>query len=314
MSNVFVCRRGGNGASRTFKPRGDSKDYRREWAVRSASLVKGNGAWKRGPCEACKHRLGKEDDKHKFNYNSSTGGFCCLRCGFKGRLTEKELDSLGFAVEGVNAEPPKVVIPKPEGFTPLYEEPGWSAPQFALAHAYLERRGVSPEMMLEAGIGACTTGRYRGRVVVPIRSRLDPENWQGFSARAFYTGTNIPYLYPEGMDREHLLYNEDALYEETDEPAIIVEGVFDAIYCWPNGVAVLGTPSESQIQKLSQANRPLAVVLDGDAWEQGWSLAARLRFEGCTAGSVHLPPKLDPDEVPLLELLTMARDCVYAPL
>ena len=62
-------------------------------------------------------------------------------------------------------------------------------------------------------------------------------------------------------------------------------------------VACLGKPNEAHLALLQEARRPVVVVLDGDAWEEGEALSLRLRFEGLRAGFVRLPPKTDPDEV-----------------
>jgi len=78
---------------------------------------------------------------------------------------------------------------------------------------------------------------------------------------------------------------------------MVVEGVFDALALYPNAVAVLGKASEAQMEALQESKRPVVIVLDGDAWQEGWAMAARLKFKGQRAGSVRLPPKLDPDEV-----------------
>jgi DNA primase len=108
------------------------------------------------------------------------------------------------------------------------------------------------------------------------------------------------------------MFNHATLLKETDTPAIIVEGVFDAIAFWPDAVAVLGKPTPAQVYALASARRPIAVVLDGDAWEEGEMLALKLRFEGQRAGSVHLPPRVDPDEVDRDWLRAEARSSLGA--
>lgn len=291
--------------------------YSRAWAIESALRVKGSGTWRRGPCSACVYRVSKDDGKHKFNYNTRTGGFCCLRCGFKGKLRAYELEELGFALarqeESASTNDGPTILPPPEGYTPLYAEPGWSGVTFNQAHDYLARRGVSAPVMLDARIGACVEGKYRGRIIVPIIAPTSL-NWYGFSSRAYYPNPRIPYLYPSGMDREEILYNHAALFVETDEPAIIVEGVFDALSVWPHGVAVLGTLSEPQYEALRASMRPVVLVPDGDAWEAGWALCMRLRFDGVRAGFIKLPPGVDPDEVPSAELYEQAQESINSPL
>jgi DNA primase len=132
-------------------------------------------------------------------------------------------------------------------------------------------------------------------VVVPI---LSPDGeWLGHVGRSWQKDAELPYLYGKGLQRRETLYNAAALNVQTDKPVMVVEGVLDALALWPDAVAVLGKPSEPQIWALADAARPVAVVLDGDAWSEGEALAMTLRLEGQRAGSVRLPPKTDPDEV-----------------
>ena len=77
---------------------------------------------------------------------------------------------------------------------------------------------------------------------------------------------------------------------------------------------VVDVADDVQVEALKLAKRPVAIMLDGDAWEESWILAARLRFEGCRAGFVKLPPRTDPDEVPLDWARNEARRCINAPL
>jgi hypothetical protein len=95
-----------------------------------------------------------------------------------------------------------------------------------------------------------------------------------------------------------MLYNHKALHLEADGPAMVVEGVFDALPYWPNAAAMLGKPSIWQVQAMSCSSRPVVVVMDGDAHEEGWALAQVLRFNGIDAKALRLPPKTDPNDDP----------------
>ena len=149
-----------------------------------------------------------------------------------------------------------------------------------------------------ARIGATLSGSFFGRVVVPIFGS-DGETWLGWVGRAWVKKAQVPYLYPKGMPRGLVMYRQHVLLEETDEPALCVEGVMDALCAatWPAGTAFLGHESPAQVQALIAAKRPVVQVPDGDAWEAGWALTMRLRLEGQRAGCVRLPPRTDPDEV-----------------
>jgi DNA primase len=111
------------------------------------------------------------------------------------------------------------------------------------------------------------------------------------------------------MARGEIVYNVRAAWLG-EAPLFIVEGAFDALALWPDGLALLGKPSPPQIELLVECSRPVVVVLDGDAWEEGWALAQRIRFRGKRAGSIRLPPCTDPDEVPRQWLDEEAERCL----
>jgi DNA primase len=258
--------------------------------------------WVRCYCPICPLRLGKVDRKRSLGIKPESNCYHCFRCSAHGWL--------GDVPEGIRRMAPQVDPAKqaearrpPEGFAELSRNA--DAVSLAPARAYLRGRGIREELWAEAGIGACATGRMAGRVVVPIRG-LDGD-WVGWVSRTWTKKAPRPYLYPEGMPRGVVLYNHDALLVETDEPVLVVEGVFDVLALWPSAVALLGKASAWQVQALAACPRPVAVVMDGDAHDEGFALAARLRLEGQRAGSVTLPPRADPDEVPLPRLRELAR-------
>ena len=197
----------------------------------------------------------------------------------------------------------------PDEYQELFQGDGQEAAGFAPAREYLRGRGLGDEHLWRvAGLGACAWGYYAKRVVVPIFSLAGA--WAGFVARSWTKVSEMPYLYPRGMDRRALLYNHAALLKETDEPVLVVEGVFDSLAYWPDAVALLGKPSREQVIALAAAKRPVAVCLDGDAHEEGRQLAMVLELEGQRAGSVKLPPRVDPDEVDKEWLRSEARSAV----
>lgn len=263
--------------------------------------------WARGSCPFCVKRLGKPDRRGSFGVFSMTGRYNCFRCGASGRARLP-----GTAPEAADErveEPSPIAVRPPEGFVALSSEDGQEAHCLEPARRYIESRGVPAPLVEEIGIGACPTGRYSGRVVVPVKD--EDGQWLWWVGRAWRKQSEKPYMYPAGA-RGDVMFNHATLLKETDTPAIIVEGVFDAIAFWPDAVAVLGKPTPAQVYALASARRPIAVVLDGDAWEEGEMLALKLRFEGQRAGSVHLPPRVDPDEVDRDWLRAEARSSLGA--
>lgn len=251
-----------------------------------------SGRWMRCTCPICPIKLGKVDRRRSLGVLVAERVYNCFRCGARGWL--------GDLPEGVSFPDAPVVDPAeaeearrpPQGFWPVQDQASVLEP----ARAYLRSRGLPESLWHEAGIGACTEGFYAGRVVVPIRDD-DGRSWLGWVGRAWTKKAQVPYLYPKGMPRGVVLYNHAALLLETMEPVLVVEGVFDALALWPHAVALLGKASPWQVNALAASPRPVAVVLDGDASDEGWALAMRLRLEGHRAGNVKLPPRMDPDEV-----------------
>ena len=122
---------------------------------------------------------------------------------------------------------------------------------------------------------------------------------RGWVARDWTDLAASPYLYPKGMQRAHILFNQDAVSVDTDEPLVVVEGVFDALKLWPNAVAVLGKPAKNHVGILRETTRPIVVALDADAKDDGWALATELFLNGNNSHFLELPPGEDPGSVDL---------------
>ena len=265
----------------------------REQIVRAAlGAAKPRAGWWRTRCPFCEGR----DDS--FSFNPDTTYYHCFRCATKGMLERREDGEEEFYIpkpsEDEAAAQLRLLTNPPEGFTLLA---GDDSETLAEARAYMHGRGIPERVWDEAQVGACAFGRYAGRIIIP---NLMPDgSWYGYTTRVWgkVADKKLKYRFPPGSWRGSVIHNQPALWEETDEHLYVVEGAFDALYLWPHAVAVLGMPSEQQIQLLASATRPLVVVLDADAWEKGLALSLRLRLEGCTAGCVRLLDGADPDEV-----------------
>ena len=281
-----------------------------EDALNTIQRWSGTG-WGRTKCPYCLTRKGSEDRRGSFSIHRTSGFYHCFRCAVKGRLASGSL-AAGHYEEPEDIPAGEGELGPPEGYTRLVGPQG-AADGYRLHLKYLLGRGLPLSTIADARLGATLEGKVRGRIIVPILN--DEGKWAGWSARklptkdvfeAMETGAQEwgpKYLYPPGMARRTLLYNEAALDDPDPAPLFIVEGVFDALPYWPNAVAVLGKPSEGQTAKLAQSKRRLVVALDGDAWEEGEMLAMRLAFDGADAVALRLPPKEDPATLDLHELL-----------
>ncbi len=271
-----------------------------------ASAISGRNpskrGWIRANCPMCPYRINKTDRKRSFGFHVKSHRFECYRCGANGRLKNApdDWDELELDEEAARAP----IIAPPAHFYELASESGQRSMCLEPARQYVAGRGLGPQLIAESRIGACPAGNMAGRVVVPV---LSPDGaWLWYVGRAWVKQCEKPYLYPSG-GRSGVMFNHAALHLETDVPVLIVEGCFDALAYWPDAVAVLGKPTEENLEALIDARRPVAVVLDGDAHEEGWALMMKLRLAGQRAGTIKLGPRVDPDEVPRDVLRDAAR-------
>lgn len=283
-------------------------------------------------CPFCIARVGTPSRGRKLGVRDDTGVFHCFRCGIVGKVPgarTRDLQRMAEtrAARGVPACANEAFT-FPESFSTLADEPGASALALADARAYVASRKVPIAVQRAVSLGACTTGKFAGRVIVPVFPDTDrdvvgdlngkpPELW-GYIGRAWVSKTecDAPYLYPTGMPKGVVLYNQRTLWTVTDEPAGVVEGSFDTFPLHPDGAAVLGDLgdiTDDQFWLFVDARRPVCMIPDGDAWTRGLGVALRLRIEGQRAGCVVLPPKTDPDEVPTDLLREHMRRALDAP-
>ena len=269
--------------------------------------------WARLCCPLCDARTGKEDKRSSLSVNTETGYYQCWKCAAKGWVPSigdgRPLRDSGLPPKTETQDAP--VITPPQGFLPLSGH-GLTAVATADARRYLTGRGLPPRVWEEVGIGCVLSGYYAGRVVVPVRDAAGV--WRGWVARSWLPNPERKYLYPKGMVRRWAVFNSAALQVETSTPALVVEGVFDALPYWPDAVAVLGKPTRAHMDMLFSARRPVSIVLDGDAWRESWALAGKLRLAGRRAGFVRLPPGDDPATVPTESLRERVTTSIDDPL
>lgn len=183
-------------------------------------------------------------------------------------------------------------------------------------HPYLGTRGLSEALVKDYGIGFCTKGCLRGYVAIPIRNREGQlvayiGRWPGDPPE-----DRPRYKLPKGFKKRLEVFNLDrALKHPTDEPLIVVEGVFDCLrlvqFGYVRAVALLGsTLSQRQEILLREAagrGGEIALLLDADdAGRHGASDAAARLSRHCTVRTVdigefrHQPEHLEKQELEAL--------------
>ena len=288
-----------------------------EAALSTSARDTGQGKTRVG-CPLCERIRGKTDTKQSL-YLHADGGWVCFRCAAAGWLpgTGSNAGGAWAGHVGIDART-EVLDPTqadawkhaPEGFTELYDDAGLESRSLQFHRDYLAHRGIDPHVAKLARIGGVVSGRLAGHVVVPVFAPIvrgvtadrELDQWWGWVARTLYPSPNpyAPvYREPAGAPKGTYFYRGEILAIETSSPAFVVEGVFDALPLWPDAVACLGKVVGAQFSLLCASRRPVVFIPDGDAWRAGDGLMLALRAAVVRAGCLRLPPKTDPDEIPV---------------
>ena len=197
------------------------------------------------------------------------------------------LDHEAMAVSDENAEaaepkrsaPASKPTPRPATtpkFTPENNVP--NAPlKFRLdklerTHPYLtEQRGLTPETIVDFGIGYCAKGMMANRIAIPIHNaKGEVVAYAGRFVGEPPEGTP-KYKLPPGFRKSQELFNIDrAIKEPAEKPLLIVEGFFDAMKIHDHGyrkvVALMGSTlsstQEELIRQHTTSDSHVIVMLD----------------------------------------------------
>lgn len=247
----------------------------------------------RAVCPFCE-RKGYSGRKKNLDFDKVRGWWLCWRCNSRGKIDGWETSDEAAALGPSDV----TTFDQPKSFIEIGSTYGSRSILTYGARTYAEKRGIAKSVWSSAKLGQIMRREgeqdFTGRLIVPILS-IEEDFWLGWVGRDF-TGQQESYKYPIGMNRGRVLYNQRALYVRTDVPVLGVEGTLDTMPFFPNAVAFLGTYSQPQIDMMKDAQRPVLVVLDGDAWRKAEVLAWLLHADGVRAGSYRLAPKMDPDE------------------
>ncbi len=181
----------------------------------------------------------------------------------------------------------------------------------SLSEYLLKKKKLNKEDLLEAGLGYERGGSVRdffyGRLMFPL---IDSHNTVvGFSGRILdseqtgpkYINTRETMLYHKGEHLFGIHLTKDSIRKENQ--AILVEGEFDVMSCFQNGVgnvvAVKGTAlTERQVTLLSRFATKITMCFDGDT--AGQEAIKRslpiIEKKGLTTSVIVIPSGKDPDE------------------
>lgn len=259
-----------------------------------------------------------------FYINADTGHYICHKCGERGRYlvglvahlegmswqearkyilrnsvkfrrketTQTLLEKIRKFRPGdttiVNGE--RVDVPLPEEFIPVYSKKKWRYP------VYLKERGFKRKTARKFGMGYCLSGRYYGRVVIPIRCPYG----NSFTARDTTGESELKYLNPKQANHSHLLLGWDVIKPNQD--LALVEGPLDAVKLYQNGIQALALsgkvlhPRQLEMLIKCPTHIGITVMLDPDAQADAYSVAAQLVCHFKNVYVATLPDGVDPGD------------------
>lgn len=181
----------------------------------------------------------------------------------------------------------------------------------ALTQYLVKKKGFSFEEVINAGLayarGSKTQDFFWGRLMFPLIDHRD--NVVGFSGRILdnnektskYINTRETLIYHKGEHFYGLSVTKDAIRRSNQ--AIIVEGEFDVISCFENGISnvvgVKGTAlTEHQVTLLARYAQKITFCFDGDkAGQEAIKRSLQIvEKKNITPTVIEIPGGKDPDE------------------
>jgi len=207
------------------------------------------------------------DNNPSFSINVENGAYNCFSCGYRGNFkkllnleideeTERNMKYLQILRE---LEVNEKVVEGPIGYAEQLLPPNsnLSLPEEGI-------RGISLALLKTLGVYYCTVGKYRGRLIFPVKS-IDNEIL-GFDARIYTlpgqsfiepVNPHAKYLRPSFMKTKDIAYGVDYIYTkwQSVDTVIITEGIFDALSWLEMGIPAVAnfgvsTPSITKMASL----------------------------------------------------------------
>ncbi len=176
-------------------------------------------------------------------------------------------------------------------------------------HPYLiEQRQLSPETIVDFGVGYCAKGMMADRIAIPIHNvKGEVVAYAGRFAGEPPEGTP-KYKLPPGFRKSQELFNLDrAIKEPADKPLLIVEGFFDAMKIHDHGyrkvVAIMGatlsgTQEELIRQHTTSASHVIVMLDENEAGKAGREDIAGRLAKFCYVRVHQFPrPDMEPEHL-----------------
>lgn len=258
-------------------------------------------------CPKCKHH------KKKLSVNLEKNKYQCWVCSFRGNNVRRLVRRFGsfieqqewakiddtievasfedvFSTEQGVEEQVEQVVELPVEFKTLCSS------NLSIAtrpiFRFLHERGISKDDIVKWKMGYCSSGDYKGRVLIPSFNEDGDVNY--FIART-HTGDWMKYKNPPAS--RDIVFNE--LYVDFDNDLTIVEGVFDAIVAG-NAVPILGSSLKEDsklLKKIVEHDTPVYIALDPDVEAKAMRLIKKMLTLDIEVYKIDITPYADVGEM-----------------
>jgi len=185
------------------------------------------------------------DEKWHCAINVKNGVFNCFKCGSGNigkYIDDKIIDDYSrdeIITDGNLIKTISIFGGNPDNEIPELKLPNeyYSLPDYGFtlgkrAMKYLLDRNITKSMMKKYGMGYCVSGRYNGRVILPV---YQSGKLVYFQARDFLNRDNVSKYYDLPVSRSRLIFNLENVEKDY---CIICEGYFGALSV--GGVSIFG--------------------------------------------------------------------------
>ena len=268
-----------------------------------------------------------DDTNPSLSVHRTKGVFHCFSCAESGNFTKliAEIDGvsyeeatdiidLGFNPQDSLAELSNLVAKADDKVRFVNEDYFFSTftEVKGIFKKYLQRRQIGDRAITRFQIRCCYEGKYRNRVVIPIR---DYENRMvSFTARSIFSGTK-----PKTMKLKSSKITNNSLFGLREMPdsnnIVLVEGEMDCIYLQQfliPAVSLMGKLlTDKRIEMILDNFSYVYISYDNDKWG---NIAARKHLQilkdQMPASRIILPKGCDPNDLSLDDVLRIYGEVI----
>ena len=240
-------------------------------------------------CPACDD---EQASKKKLTIRLDNDSHHCWVCDLKGRTLESTLKKYKpqflreyqeqFLNKKFKCDPPSVPeeepIKLPQNFKLLALEKNRIDPDIKAVYSYACSRGLSNRDLWFFKFGACSTGRFRRRLVMPSFDSTGELNY--LVARSIDKENKFKYLNAK-VAKKNVIFNEINI--NWNDELVLVEGPMDLTKCTPNATCLLGSQfneSYALFQSIIKHGTSVLLALDPDMQLKSQKIAKKLASYG----------------------------------